>query len=172
MCRGVRPGSEAWSPQTGNIGKLRLPPEHSCPPLLYSRGMSVADVQAKWKDNVVRVVAMIVGLAFVASGAMKLAGVEEAAKRFQEFSYPLWFMYLIVAIEIGSGIAMVIPMLRFWGASLLICTMIGAIYSHAKIGEGAGEIIPPGVLLVLCAVVAWAACPFCGKTVIAEASRR
>jgi hypothetical protein len=63
-------------------------------------------------------------------------------------------------------------MLRFWGASLLSCTMIGAIYSHAKIGEGAGEMIPPGVLLVLCAVVAWAACPFCGKTVTAEASPR
>ena len=61
---------------------------------------------------------------------------------------------------------------RFWGASLLICTMIGAIYSHAKIGEGAGEMIPPGVLLVLCAVVAWAACPFCRKTVTMEASPR
>jgi len=115
---------------------------------------------------------VLVGLAFIASGAMKLAGVEEAVKRFQDFNYPIWFMYLTGAIEVGSGIAIMIRMLRFWGASLLICTMIGAIYSHAKIGEGTGEMIPPGVLLVLCAVVAWAACPFCGKTVTAEAPPR
>ncbi len=127
------------------------------------------DVQAKWKGKAVSILAVLLGLAFIASGAMKLAGVEEGVKRFQEFDYPLWFMYLTGAIEVGSGIAIMIRMLRFWGASLLICTMIGAIYSHAKIGDGVGEMIPPGVLLVLCAVVAWAACPFCGKT---EASPR
>ena len=129
-------------------------------------------VQANWKSNAVTVLAVLVGLAFIASGAMKLAGVEEAVKRFQDFNYPLWFMYLTGAIEVGSGIAIMIRMLRFWGASLLICTMIGAIYSHAKIGEGVGEMIPPGVLLVLCAVVAWAACPFCGKTMKEKASPR
>ena len=130
------------------------------------------DVQAKWKGKAVSILAVLLGLAFMASGAMKLAGVEEGVKRFQEFDYPLWFMYLTGAIEVGSGIAIMIQMLRFWGASLLICTMIGAIYSHARIGEGAGEMIPPGVLLVLCAVVAWAACPFCRKTVTTEASPR
>ena len=129
----------------------------------------MTDTQAKWKGNAVTVLAVLVGLAFIAAGAMKLAGDEEAAKRFQDFNYPLWFMYLTGAIEAGSGIAIMTPMLRFWGASLLICTMIGAICSHAKIGEGAGEMIPPGVFLVLCAVVAWAACPFCGRTVTAEA---
>mgnify|MGYP002261105200 CR=1 FL=1 len=117
----------------------------------------MTDAQAKWKGNAVSVLAVLMGLAFIASGAMKLAGVEEAVKRFQDFNYPLWFMYLTGAIEVGSGIAIMIRMLRFWGASLLICTMIGAIYSHAKIGEGAGEMIPPGLLLVLCAVVARAA---------------
>ena len=134
--------------------------------------MSVTDVQANWKGNAARVLAVLVGLAFIASGAMKLAGVEEAVKRFQDFNYPLWFMYLTGAIEVSSGVAIMFRMLRFLGASLLICTMIGAIYSHAKIGEGAGEMIPPGVLLVLCAVVAWAACPLCGETVTAEASPR
>ncbi len=172
MCREPNPGSRARSPQTGNIGKLRLRPEHSRTPPLYQKGTSVTDAQSKWKGNAVRVLAVLVGLAFIASGAMKLAGVEEAVKRFQDFNYPIWFMYLTGTIEVGSGIAIMIRMLRFWGASLLICTMIGAIYSHAKIGEGAGEMIPPGVLLVLCAVVAWAACPFCGKTVTAEASPR
>ena len=157
---------------SGKYRKLPLRPEHSRTPQLHSKGVSVTDSQAKWKDNAVRVLAVLVGLAFIASGAMKLAGVEEAVKRFQDFNYPLWFMYLTGTIEVGSGIAIMIRMLRFWGASLLICTMIGAIYSHAKIDEGAGEMIPPGVLLVLCAVVAWAACPFCGKTVTGEASPR
>ncbi len=170
MSREPNPGSGECSPQTGNICKLRRQPEHSRTPQLYSKGTSVTDAQAKWKGNAVSALAVLVGLAFIASGAMKLAGVEEAAKRFQDFNYPLWFMYLTGAIEVGSGIAIMIRMLRFWGASLLICTMMGAIYSHAKIGEGADEMIPPGVLLVLCAVVAWAACPFCGKS--AEASPR
>ncbi len=172
MSREPNPGSGACSPQTGKIGKLRLRPEHSRTPQLYSKGTSVIDAQAKWKGNAVTVLAVLVGLAFIASGAMKLAGLEEAVKRFQDFNYPLWFMYLTGAIEVGSGIAIMIRMLRFWGASLLICTMIGAIYSHAKIGEGAGEMIPPGMLLVLCAVVAWVACPFGRKTVTAEASPR
>ena len=132
----------------------------------------MTDSQSTWKGNAVSVLAVLVGLAFIASGAMKLAGLEEAVKRFQDFNYPLWFMYLTGAIEVGSGTAIMIRMLRFWGALLLICTMIGAIYSHAKIGEGTGEMIPPGVLLVLCAVVAWTACPFCGKTMTAEASPR
>ena len=93
----------------------------------------MTDAQAKRKGNAVRVLAVLVGLAFIASGAMKLAGVEEAIKRFQDFNYPLWFMYLTGAIEVGSGIAIMIRMLRFWGASLLICTMIGAIFSHTKL---------------------------------------
>ena len=132
----------------------------------------MTDAQAKWKGNAATVLAVLLGLAFIASGAMKLAGVEEAVKGFQHFNYPLWFMYLTGTIEVGSGIAIMIRMLRFLGASLLICTMIGATYSHAKIGDGVGEMIPPGVLLVLCAVVAWVACPFCGKTMTMEASPR
>ncbi len=164
MSHKPNPGSGECSPQVGNIGKLRLRFEHSRTPQLSAKGMSVTDVKSNWKGNAVRVLAVLVGLAFIASGAMKLAGVEEAVKRFQDFNYPLWFMYLTGGIEVGSGIAIMFRMLRFLGASLLICTMIGAIYSHAKIGEGAGEMIPPGVLLVLCAVVAWAACPFCGET--------
>lgn len=125
----------------------------------------MTDAPPKWKSRAVTGLSVLVGLAFIASGAMKLAGLEEGIKRFQEFNYPIWFMYLTGAIEVGSGVAIMIPRLRFWGASLLVCTMVGAIYSHAKIGEGAEEMIPPGVLLVLCVLVAWAACPFCGKDV-------
>ena len=132
----------------------------------------MAEPHVKWTDKAVTGLAVLTGLAFIASGAMKLAGSEEAVKRFQDFNYPLWFMYVTGVIEVGSGIATMIPTLRFWGASLLACTMIGAIYSHAKIGEGADEMIPPGVLLVLCAVVAWLACPFCRKTVTSEVSSR
>ena len=132
----------------------------------------MTDAQEKWQGNVVRVLAVLVGLAFIASGAMKLAGVEDAVKQFERFNYQPWFMYLTGGIEVSSGIAIMIRMLRFWGALLLICVMIGAIYSHKNIGEGACEMIPPGVLLVLCAVVAWAACPFCRKTMTTEASPR
>ena len=129
----------------------------------------MTDAQAKWKSHTGTVLALLVGLAFIASGAMKLAGDEDDGQRFQAFSYPLWFMYFTGLIEVGSGIAIMVRKVRFWGATLLMCTMIGAICSHAKIGEGADEMIAPGVLLALCAVVAWTACPFCGKTATAEA---
>ncbi len=130
----------------------------------------MTEANAKWTGIVVTVLAALLGLAFIASGAMKLVGMEEAVKRFRDFDYPLWFMYLTGAIEVGSGIAIMIRKVRFWGALLLICTMIGAFYSHWKIGEGLDEMIPPGVLLVLCAVVAWASCPFCGRAAAADES--
>ena len=119
--------------------------------------------RANWQSITITVLSVLVGLAFIAAGAMILMGTEEGTKNFQKFGYPMWFMYLTGVIEVASGVAMIFPVVRFWGAMLLICTMIGAIYSHSKMNDPFSELVAPIVLLLLCVPAAWSACPFCGK---------
>jgi putative oxidoreductase len=57
-------------------------------------------------------------------------------------------MYLTGALEIACAVLVLIPRFAGIGAALLVCTMIGAIFS--LLGHGlAAMVAPPVVLLIL-----------------------
>ena len=72
-------------------------------------------------------------------------------QEFAAFGYPLWFMYLTGLIELVSAVLVVIPRTSRIAAGLLICVMVGAIFSHLTHGQAA-MIGAPVVLLILAVV--------------------
>ena len=93
-------------------------------------------------------------LAFVMSGGSKLAGAQAMVSLFDRIGLGQWFRYVTGAIELTSGIALLIPSAAIFGAMLLIPTMIGAIVVNMFVVPASP--VPPLVLLLLAAVVAWA----------------
>ena len=72
----------------------------------------------------------LIGLAFLAAGLAKLAGVEMMVSTFDAVGIGQWFRYLTGIVEVGSAILLFVPGLQVIGAGLLVCTMIGAVLAH------------------------------------------
>lgn len=89
------------------------------------------------------------------SGVGKLVSMQEWLIEWDKYGYPLWFMYMIGALQVVGSIMLWIPKTRFWGAALFAVIMVGAAFTHINIGEYI-EISQNIVLLALAAVVMWA----------------
>ena len=116
----------------------------------------------KAKNLVVTILSVLLALAFLSAGGMKLASGDEAGLDFEEWGYPAWFAYLTGILEVAGAVLIVIPATRFYGATLLTFVMAGAIFTHVRSGQF-GMVAPPVMLLALASIVAWAQCP-CAKT--------
>jgi len=92
---------------------------------------------------------ILLALAFLGAGGMKLSGAEEMAANFATWGLPAWSMYAIGALEVLAAITLLIPRIAPVGAFLLMSTMIGAALTHILTGTPEG--IPPNVVLFLMA---------------------
>jgi len=100
------------------------------------------------------VLSVILALAFLGAGAAKLSAQPMMVTEFAVFGYPQWFMYLTGLIEIVAAILLLVPRLAGIGAGLLVCVMVGALYSH--LAHGQSEAIRlPAILLVASIALAW-----------------
>jgi uncharacterized membrane protein YphA (DoxX/SURF4 family) len=106
-----------------------------------------------WRTMALHVLAVLLGLVFLASGVPKVAGFD--LQNFARFGYPGWFFYMVGVMEVAGGLLVFVPATRRYGAAVIACVMVGAIVTHLKMGE-AGETIPPAVLLAMAAVLVWA----------------
>ena len=92
-------------------------------------------------------------LAFGGAGLAKLSGVEMMVQTFEAVGVGQWFRYVTGVIELGPAIMMWVPGLQFIAATLLTCTMVGAVLAHLFIiGPSA---LPALVLGVLSGIVAF-----------------
>jgi putative oxidoreductase len=91
---------------------------------------------------------------FLMAGGSKLAGVPAMVSLFDALGVGQWFRYVTGVIEVTSGIALLIPSAAVFGAMLLIPTMLGAIVINVFVVPASP--VPPLVLLLLAAAVAWA----------------
>jgi putative oxidoreductase len=105
----------------------------------------------------------LLGLFFIMAGGKKLLGQEAQIDSFFRWGYPLWFLYLIGAIELVGGISLLIPQLRFFAILILSVTMIGALVTHYRAGELAAVPVPV-ILLILLLILAWMMGGSPGKT--------
>ena len=90
---------------------------------------------------------------FLFAGTHKLTGGEDMVQAFATIGIGQWFRYFTGALEVISGIALLIPAAAAYGAGALAVTMIGAIITHVFIIGG--NPAPAIVLLVFTATIAW-----------------
>ena len=91
---------------------------------------------------------------FLMAGGSKLVGVPAMVSLFDALGLGQWFRYVTGVIEVASGIALLVPSAAVFGAMLLIPTMLGAIVINVFVVPASP--VPPLVLLLLAAAVAWA----------------
>ena len=115
-------------------------------PTSVRRGRSV--IIALW------VVQIALAGMFLLAGGSKLLGAPAMVTVFNTIGVGQWFRYVTGLIEVGSGIALLVPSIAVLGALLLVPTMIGAVATELFIvGDSA---IPPAVLLLAAIGVVWA----------------
>ena len=90
---------------------------------------------------------------FLLAGGVKLAGVQAMVQMFDTIGLGQWLRYATGAIECASALMLLVPSLAFFGASLLVCTMIGATVAHLTMLHTSPVAVI--VLLLLVAPIAW-----------------
>ena len=104
---------------------------------------------------------ILMSLAFVASGLIKLTNDPGVIEAFEGWGFPNHFHLLIGTLELLSGLALLVPKLVSLGASVLMVIMVGAVLTHVFVGslayesEPLGELIPPVLFGSLVAVIAY-----------------
>ena len=58
------------------------------------------------------------------------------APAFEEWGYPVWFLFLIGFLETAGGIALLIPKIRYFGGLILAMVMLGAFFTRLIHGVG------------------------------------
>ena len=87
-------------------------------------------IQIKYTYVVQLLAVVLLSFMFIFAGGTKLLGSEMHIDNFNNWGLPIWFMYFTGSIELLSVILLIIPFTRFYGASLLAGTMIGAVLIH------------------------------------------
>jgi putative oxidoreductase len=99
------------------------------------------------------VLQVLVGLAMIAAGVMKLIGAPMMVEEFETVGLGQWFRYLTGGWEVIAGVLLLVPKLSGVGATVLIPVMAGAVIAHlTKLG---GSPVAPLVFLAMVSVIAW-----------------
>ena len=113
-------------------------------------------MSASTRNVLAWILQVLLGLAFIASGAKKLSDLAGTTAMFEGLGLPAVMAYVIAGAELLGGIGLLIPRLVRPAAIGLILIMIGAVVMHAtKIPGGLAGGMPAIVLLVLLAVLLW-----------------
>ncbi|MGM4890136.1 DoxX family protein [Tardiphaga sp. 1201_B9_N1_1] len=108
----------------------------------------------RWTSISLWAVRGLLALAFAAAGTAKLYGVPMLVEEFEHIGLGQWFRYLTGTLEIFGAALIIVPSTVAFGAVLLCCIMIGAIFTHVFVIGGSP--LPAIVLLALSAIVAYA----------------
>ena len=87
-------------------------------------------MNTKLKKYSLLLLKILVAVAFIAAGTAKLTGAEMMVATFDNIGAGQWFRYLTGAIEVTAAILLFIPGKQAYGAAFLLCTMIGAVFTH------------------------------------------
>jgi putative oxidoreductase len=90
---------------------------------------------------------------FLFVGTLKLAGGPDLVSLFDAIGIGQWFRYLTGTIEVVSAVLLLVPTLAFYGALLLVPTMVGAVITHLFIVGGSP--LPATLFLLATATIAW-----------------
>jgi len=102
---------------------------------------------------ILRILSVLTGLVFIATGGAKLAGVPAMVQHFDNVGLGQWLRYLTGFLEFTGGIGLLIPRYAFYAAVTLAVVMIGAII--AQLTVLAGYVAAPLALLVFVGVIGY-----------------
>jgi putative oxidoreductase len=106
---------------------------------------------SKKKSAWLLVIRIVVGLAFIGFGWIKITSMPMIIPYFASFGLPAWFAYAVGYGEFLGGIAVLFGVLTSTVSFLLCLIMIGAVYYTFMPGNY--EFLAPLVLFVLCAIL-------------------
>lgn len=106
------------------------------------------------RNSIAWVLQVLLGLAFIASGANKLRDLPGTVSMFGGLGLPAALAYVVAFGELLGGIGLLLPRFTRYAALALLPIMVGAVVMHAtKIPGGIAKGVPALVLLVLLLVV-------------------
>ena len=98
---------------------------------------------------VVRGLCVSAALAFLATEIGKLAHQPEMREFFVASGYPVWFLYVVIALETIGAVGLLVPTVRTVAACGLALIMVGAIVTHARNGDPFSDSYEAAHLLVI-----------------------
>ncbi len=90
---------------------------------------------------------------FLFAGLPKLAGDPKMVAVFGAVGLGRWFRYLTGSLEVLGAVLLLIPGKSAFGAVILMCVMVGAVFTHLFVIGGNPAL--PIVLLIASAAIAW-----------------
>ncbi len=106
------------------------------------------------KNKALLVISILLGLAFLGAGSVKLAGAEQMQEGFIRYGYGIAFMYFIGLCEVAGAIGLFIEKTAKYAALGLAIIMLGAVGSHL-LNDPPQRAVPAFVLILLCASAAY-----------------
>ena len=103
------------------------------------------------KSKVQMVITVLLSLAFLATGIMKLAGAEMVKAGFEGWGYPIFFMYVIGLCEVAGAIGLWLRRFSFAAKVCILLLMAGAALTHLAF-DTFQDAVPPIILIILTAV--------------------
>ncbi len=110
--------------------------------------------RSKKKTIAIWIVSLGLAFAFLGAGGMKLAGAEPLVQNFAKWGLPDWLRYVTGFVEVVAALLLIAPKTRFFGAALILPTMVGAVWIHLAFAEYAG-LGAPLILFALAAIVGY-----------------
>jgi putative oxidoreductase len=105
-------------------------------------------------NTIAWVLQVLMAAVFLTSGGAKIIGTPMMVATFDGIGVGQWFRFATGAIEVGSGIALLIPGLAAFATLLLIPTMICAAIAHVYVigGSPVSALVLAGVGVIILAL--------------------
>lgn len=100
------------------------------------------------------VFSVLVALVLIMQGWPKFFEDGRWSSSFVEWGYPVWFRMMIGVLEVGGAVALLVPRVAHYGASVLASVMLGA-FGTLMLNDRGGDAVTPVVYAVLLAWIAW-----------------
>ena len=103
------------------------------------------------KSKVQMVLTILLTLAYLVTGVMKLSGGEQVRQGFENWGYPVFFIYVIGLCEVAGAIGLWVRRFSYAAKVCLILLMAGAAGTHL-VFDTVTEALAPVILIVVIAV--------------------
>jgi putative oxidoreductase len=87
------------------------------------------------RNTITWILTVLLALAFLGAGVMKLLGAPMEVQLFTVFGLPIWTMYAVAVFEIICAIGLLVPRYAAIAGALLVCDMSGALFMHLTHGQ-------------------------------------
>lgn len=122
------------------------------------------DLIHRWQQRLLIGLCCILALSFTVGAVTKFYPGETFfgpaySEKFEDWGYPSWFRFVVGSGELLGAVLLLLPRLRFLGATALVVILVGAVLTHIANQNPLGESVAAPVCLALVGGAAWASRP-------------